>query len=74
MNAVSSPPGRSVLALPRNDRSLPLEDTIECFNGVLLTRLTPAEKADLVVFIRCDLDSQASQTQGRSEHVTREVS
>jgi len=34
-------------------RCLTLEDTVEFFNLVLETRLTPEEKADLVAFLRC---------------------
>lgn len=34
-------------------RLLTLEDTVEFFNLVLETRLTTAEKADLVAFLRC---------------------
>ena len=30
-----------------------LEDTVEFFNLVLETKLTGAEKADLVAFLRC---------------------
>jgi len=29
-----------------------LDDTVECFNLVLGTRLTPQEKKDLVAFLR----------------------
>jgi cytochrome c peroxidase len=36
-----------------DDRLLTLEDTVEFFNLVLGTKLTTAEKADLVAFLRC---------------------
>jgi cytochrome c peroxidase len=36
-----------------DDRLLTLEDTVEFFNLVLATKLTVAEKADLVAFLRC---------------------
>ena len=36
-----------------DDRLLTLEDTVEFFNLVLATKLTAAEKADLVAFLRC---------------------
>lgn len=35
-----------------DDRLLTLEDTVEFFNLVLETRLTPEEKSDLVAFLR----------------------
>jgi cytochrome c peroxidase len=34
-------------------RLLTLDDTVEFFNLVLQTKLTAAEKADLVAFLRC---------------------
>jgi cytochrome c peroxidase len=36
-----------------DDRLLTLEDTVEFFNLVLGTKLTPDEKRDLVAFLRC---------------------
>lgn len=36
-----------------DDRLLTLEDTVEFFNLVLGTKLTTAEKSDLVAFLRC---------------------
>ena len=36
-----------------DDRLLTLEDTVEFFNVVLGTKLTAAEKGDLVAFLRC---------------------
>lgn len=36
-----------------DDRLLTLEDTVEFFNVVLQTKLTKAEKTDLVAFLRC---------------------
>jgi cytochrome c peroxidase len=36
-----------------DDRLLTLEDTVEFFNVVLGTKLTTAEKSDLVAFLRC---------------------
>ena len=35
-----------------NGRLLTLEDTVEFFNLILGTKLTPQEKEDLVVFLR----------------------
>jgi cytochrome c peroxidase len=41
-------------------RLLTLDDTVEFFNLILGTQLTPEEKKDLAAFLRCPVNTEAS--------------